>query len=151
MNYIQMLIKPFQSLWDNIVLVIPATFISIGLSLVNAVTTLIQVEAILVVGLVIIVFLDLISGLYKAARLNKIVSSYGLRQTGIKFAEYTLVCVAFVVLANMSSEIAFVKKVPFIFLAMVEVKSIVENLSDNKGALNGLFEHIKSLMENRKP
>lgn len=150
MNYVKMIIKPIASMWENIAFVLPATVISIGLSIISAVHQLVKVEAILVVGLVAIVFIDFVAGIYKAYIEKRLITSFAMRQTSIKIIEYTLVCTAFVVMTNMSPSLEFLKKVPFIFLAMVEVKSIIENLSDKKGALNALFDHIKNLMADRK-
>jgi len=139
-----------MSMWDNIALVLPATVFSIGLSIITALHELVQVEAILVIGLLIMVFIDFIAGMYKAYMDGRIITSVAMRQTSIKIIEYTMVCTAFVVMTNMTSELEFLKKVPFVFLAMIETRSIVENLSDKKGALNALFDHIKSLMADRK-
>jgi phage-related holin len=150
MNYAKMIIKPFMSMWENIALVLPATVFSIGLSIITALHELVQVEAILVIGLLIMVFIDFIAGMYKAYMDGRIITSVAMRQTSIKIIEYTMVCTAFVVMTNMTSELEFLKKVPFVFLAMIETRSIVENLSDKKGALNALFDHIKSLMADRK-
>jgi phage-related holin len=150
MNYAKMIEKPFLSMWENIALVLPATVFSIGLSIITALHELVQVEAILVVGLLIMVFIDFIAGMYKAYMDGRMITSVAMRQTSIKIIEYTMVCTAFVVMTNMTSELEFLKKVPFVFLAMIETRSIVENLSDKKGALSGLYDHIKNLMDSRK-
>jgi hypothetical protein len=85
---------------------------------------------------------DLASGIYKARVNGKATTSTGLRQTSIKFIEYTLVSFAFVILSNMADFLSFASSIPFIYLSMIEIKSIVENLSDEKGVLNALFKIV---------
>lgn len=148
-TYAQMLVRPLYAMWDNIFLFIPATFMAIGVSLLDTLYGLIQVEAKLVVGLVVLIGVDLISGIYKARCNKNAVVSTGLRQTSIKFIEYTMVSFAFVVLSNMAEFLNFVSAIPFIYLSMIEIKSIVENLSDEKGVIRGLFEHIKDAITKR--
>jgi hypothetical protein len=42
----------------------------------------------------------------------------------------------------MADFLSFASSIPFIYLSMIEIKSIVENLSDEKGVLNALFKIV---------
>jgi phage-related holin len=148
-NYIQMLYRPVYAMWDNLFLIIPSTVIAIGITLLDTFYGLIQVEAKLVMGLVILMLIDLISGIYKAKCNNRATTSVGLRQTSIKFVEYTLVSFAFVILSNMTDFLSFVSSMPFVFLSLIEIKSIVENLSDPKGVIRALFDHVRDAIAKR--
>jgi phage-related holin len=148
-NYIQMLYRPVYAMWDNLFLIIPSTVIAIGITLLDTFYGLIQVEAKLVMGLVILMLIDLISGIYKANCNNQATTSVGLRQTSIKFVEYTLVSFAFVILSNMTDFLSFVSSMPFVFLSLIEIKSIVENLSDPKGVIRALFDHVRDAIAKR--
>jgi hypothetical protein len=88
------------------------------------------------------ILIDLISGLYKAMISKSVVTSIGLRQTTIKLLEYTLALSGFIVLANMA-DMEWIKKSAFVWLGFIEMKSIVENLTDKKGVINELFDTIK--------
>ena len=146
-----MLLKPIQSLSENFTLFLWSLPLAIGVTILDAFQSLVMVETKLAVGLVVVVFIDLMSGMMKARRDGKKISSLGLRQTGIKIVEYTMVCLCFVILSNMSDSMNFIRHVPFLFLVMIEIKSIVENLSDEKGTAHALFDYIKKLMDTRKP
>jgi phage-related holin len=142
-DYLQMLSRPFVAMYDNLFLLIPSTLLAVSVTLLDTFYGLIQVEHRLVMGLCILMLIDLASGIYKAKVNGRATTSTGLRQTSIKFIEYTLVCFAFVILSNMADFLAFVSSIPFIYLSMIEIKSITENLSDEKGVLRGLYEYAK--------
>lgn len=148
-NYIQMLYRPVHAMWDNLFLIIPSTVIAIGITLLDTFYGLIEVEARLVMGLLILMLIDLISGIYKAKCNSRATTSVGLRQTSIKFVEYTLVSFSFVILSNMTELLSFVSSMPFVFLSLIEIKSIVENLSDPKGVIRALFDHIRDAIAKR--
>jgi hypothetical protein len=142
MNYINMIIKPLISMWDNLFLLLPASGFAIGLTIIQDLTNLAKVESALVVGLLALIMLDLISGVYKAMTDRKIVTSLGLRQTSIKIFEYALALLGFVIVANMAG-MEWIKTSAFIWLAFIEMKSIVENLADKRGIINELYDIIK--------
>jgi len=142
MNYINMIIKPLISMWDNLFLLLPASGFAIGLTIIQDLTNLAKVESALVVGLLALIMLDLISGVYKAMTDRKIVTSLGLRQTSIKIFEYALALLGFVIVANMAG-MEWIKTSAFIWLAFIEMKSIVENLADRRGIINELYDIIK--------
>jgi phage-related holin len=139
-QYTTMLLKPLFAMYDNIILIVPTL---VGVLVLDTFMLLVAVESKLVLGLLVLMFIDMISGIYKANRERRAIVSTGLRQTSIKLIEYTLVSLAFVVLSNMSDILGFVRSIPFLYLSMIEIKSIIENLSDEKGVLRGLFEFAK--------
>lgn len=145
-DYFQMLSRPFIAMYDNLFMLIPSTLIALSVTILDTFYGLVQVEAKLVMGLCILILIDLFSGIYKAKVNSQATTSIGLRQTSIKFIEYTLVSFAFVILSNMADFLGFVSAIPFIYLSIIEIKSIIENLSDEKGVLRGLFEFVKDRM-----
>jgi len=148
-DYFQMLLRPLHAMYDNVFLLLPSVFIALSVTLLDTFYGLIQVEAKLVMGLVILMLIDLVSGIYKAKCNNRATTSVGLRQTSIKFVEYTLVSFAFVILSNMTDFLSFVSPMPFVFLSLIEIKSIVENLSDPKGVIRALFDHVRDAIAKR--
>jgi phage-related holin len=142
-DYFQMLSRPFVAMYDNVFLLIPSTLLAVSVTLLDTFYGLLQVEHRLVMGLCILMFIDLASGIYKAQVNGSATTSTGLRQTSIKFIEYTLVSFAFVILSNMADFLSFLSSIPFIYLSMIEIKSIIENLSDEKGVLRALFDTIQ--------
>jgi len=141
-DYLQMLSRPFIAMYDNAYMLLPSTIIAVTVTLLDTFYGLVEVESRLVMGLCILMTVDLASGIYKARVNGKATTSTGLRQTSIKFIEYTLVSFAFVILSNMADFLSFASSIPFIYLSMIEIKSIVENLSDEKGVLNALFKIV---------
>lgn len=141
-DYLQMLSRPFIAMYDNAYMLLPSTIIAVTVTLLDTFYGLVEVESRLVMGLCILMTVDLASGIYKAKVNGKATTSTGLRQTSIKFIEYTLVSFAFVILSNMADFLSFASSIPFIYLSMIEIKSIVENLSDEKGVLNALFKIV---------
>jgi phage-related holin len=129
-------------MYDNAYMLLPSTIIAVTVTLLDTFYGLVEVESRLVMGLCILMTVDLASGIYKAKVNGKATTSTGLRQTSIKFIEYTLVSFAFVILSNMADFLSFASSIPFIYLSMIEIKSIVENLSDEKGVLNALFKIV---------
>ena len=150
MNYLNMLIKPLITMWNNIALIIPASLVAWGLTIMETVHSLVQVEQSLVVGLIALMSLDLISGVYKALTNERMITSLGLRQTSIKFIEYTIALLGFVIIANMAS-MEWIKTTSILWLSFIELKSIVENLNDKKGVINELYDVIKNKYSNPKP
>jgi phage-related holin len=143
MSYVQMLYKPLLAMYHNFALILPASLVAVGISILQTLYDLVQVEQTLVVGLVCMMILDLISGLYKANTNKKVITSIGLRQTTIKFIEYTMALLGFVIVANMSG-LEWIKTTSFVWLSLIELKSIAENLSDKNGIINELFNIIKN-------
>jgi phage-related holin len=148
-DYLQMLSRPFVAMYDNVFLLIPSTLLAVSVTLLDTFYGLIQVEHRLVMGLCILMLIDLASGIYKANVNGRATTSTGLRQTSIKFVEYTLVSFSFVILSNMTELLSFVSSMPFVFLSLIEIKSIVENLSDPKGVIRALFDHIRDAIAKR--
>ena len=143
MSYVQMLYKPLLAMYHNFALIIPASLVAFGISILQTLYDLVQVEQTLVVGLVCMMLLDLVSGLYKANTNKKVITSIGLRQTTIKFIEYTMALLGFVIVANMSG-LEWIKTTSFVWLSLIELKSIAENLSDKNGIINELLNIIKN-------
>jgi len=148
-SYIQMLLRPLYAMYDNITLLLPSALLAVSVTYLDTFYGLIQVEAKLVMGLVLLMFVDMVTGVYKAVCNQVATTSFGFRQTSIKFIEYTLVSFSFVILSNMADFMSFVSPMPFIFLSMIEIKSIVENLSDPKGVIRALFDHVRDAIAKR--
>ena len=143
MSYVQMLYKPLLAMYHNVALILPASLVAVGISILQTLYDLVQVEQTLVVGLVCMILLDLISGIYKANTNKTVITSIGLRQTTIKFIEYTMALLGFVIVANMSG-LEWIKTTSFVWLSLIELKSIAENLSDKNGIINELINTIRN-------
>jgi len=148
MNYLQMLAKPLASMWEGIFLLIPAGLTAALLGAINSMVEVVRVEPILAKGLAALMFIDFLSGSWKALQKKQMVTSIGIRQTSIKLIEYILACLGFIVLSNMA-EAPWIAKTAFVWLGFIEMKSIVENLTDKKGVINELYEHIRETFKKR--
>ena len=149
-KYIEMLQKPFVSMWQDapivLMMAIPAHIL---LEVTTAVHELIDIEWKLAVGMMALIVIDLFTGIMASHKRGDKITSLKLRQTGIKVVEYTMVLLAVTVISNMADEIKFIQKFAFVFLAMIELKSIVENLSDENGIIKSLFEAIRKSLADR--
>jgi hypothetical protein len=142
--YGEMLKKPVLSVWESkgfaAIFALATTFI---IEVQVAFFELTHVDIKLVVGLVILIFLDLFFGMWSAkVQRGEKIQAIKIRQTGIKIIEYTGVCLAFVILSNMAGEFDWIKTMAFTFLAGVEIKSILEKMVDEKGILKDLVDMI---------
>jgi hypothetical protein len=142
-GYKKMLLNPLKSMWNSKITASAfAISTTMTMKIQDAIFDLINVDLKLVIGLIILMFMDLFFGILKSRRDNIPITSLRLRQTGIKFVEYGAVCFIFVVFSNMAGDVDVIKMLAFTFLAGVEIKSIIENMSDQNGALKKLFKVI---------
>lgn len=98
----------------------------------------------LIAGLFILLALDLITGIRKAALNKKAITSSGLRRSISKFLEYSIAILA-------SQVFTFVFKLDItlsyyvaLFIATIELKSIFENISETTGV--DLWKGIRKLI-----
>jgi phage-related holin len=98
----------------------------------------------LIAGLFILLALDLITGIRKAALNKKAITSVGLRKSISKFLEYSIAILA-------SQVFTFVFKLDItlsyyvaLFIATIELKSIFENISETTGV--DLWKGIRKLI-----
>jgi phage-related holin len=98
----------------------------------------------LIAGLFILLALDLITGIRKAAINKKAITSGGLRRSISKFLEYSIAILA-------SQVFTFVFKLDItlsyyvaLFIATIELKSIFENISETTGV--DLWKGIRKLI-----
>ena len=109
----------------------------------------------LIAGLFILLALDLITGIRKAALNKKAITSSGLRRSISKFLEYSIAILA-------SQVFTFVFKLDItlsyyvaLFIATIELKSIFENISETTGVdiwkgIRKLIPSLSQLEEEKK-
>ena len=117
-------------------------------------SALIYPDPIMIIGFILILALDLISGILKAAKKHEATTSKKLRQTINKAYSYSALLLSLLVIFNLSSFTNpeykwlfnyFLNSV-LIFSIWIEFKSILENLieinTDKYGVRNFLCEHL---------
>jgi phosphoribulokinase len=109
-------------------------------------------DADLVVLVVLLVILDLITGVIKAIR-KRTFSSMGLRQTSIKAVEYSLLLFTANSLANafmykeipiVSDTLGVIGTLAFCYVAIVEAISVCENVFGSTSRARKIFTALKA-------
>lgn len=115
-----------------------------GIGLTTELCKQIDIMKPLIAGLFILLFLDLITGIRKAALNKQAITSSGLRKSISKFLEYSIAILA-------SQVFTFVFKLDItlsyyvaLFVATIELKSIFENISETTGV--DLWKGIRKLI-----
>lgn len=115
-----------------------------GIGLTTELCKQIDIMKPLIAGLFILLFLDLITGIRKAALNKQAITSGGLRKSINKFLEYSIAILA-------SQVFTFVFKLDItlsyyvaLFVATIELKSIFENISETTGV--DLWKGIRKLI-----
>ena len=115
-----------------------------GIGLTTELCKQIDIMKPLIAGLFILLFLDLITGIRKAALNKQAITSGGLRKSISKFLEYSIAILA-------SQVFTFVFKLDItlsyyvaLFVATIELKSIFENISETTGV--DLWKGIRKLI-----
>lgn len=106
--------------------------------------------------LAVAVIIDLITGVAKAKVKKRAITSKGLRDTIIKFIQYgsfliiTHVLSTFEVDGHAVNSLAWISKLAYEFIMLIEVKSVYENIVEINPKLD-LFEKVfKKIAENFK-
>lgn len=110
------------------------------------------------VSLLILMFLDLVTGVAKAYKTGKIVTSTGLRDTLIKIFQYGValivihVLVSFQVNGQEVTLLNYADEAGYTFLIVIEAKSIFENLQKVDGRLDfsGIIDKLKTMLPTKK-
>lgn len=105
-----------------------------------ALATLFQFQGLLIAGVMILLTIDLITGMYAAYRRGEKITSQAMRRTITKAFTYALFVIAFTVLANMVA-LQWISEYAFALVAITEAKSIAENTIGLKTA-NRFIEAI---------
>lgn len=96
----------------------------------------------------ILILVDLVTGLFKAAS-KKTLSSNKLRQTGWKVMQYTVLLLMLQGVANAFEIVSFLADTGFLYVALVEVTSIVENLFGTKSTASQIWRTLRKNAEDR--
>lgn len=89
----------------------------------------------LIVVTIILILVDLISGVLAARKKQQVINSAGLRRTFTKFTVYlTGICIGFLVEKYMLEGFIPVAKIAAALISVVEMKSVLENLDIINGS-----------------
>ena len=109
---------------------------------------LFDTDPLLVTAIATLLMLDLVSGIAAAAKRQEPIGSKGLRQTGYKIVEYTLLGGAGVLLANAFAVNPLhyitdgLDDAVLLFIALTEAFSIVENITGSRAGAQHLVRKI---------
>lgn len=109
-------------------------------------------------SLLILMFLDLVTGVAKAYKIGKIVTSTGLRDTLIKIFQYGVALIVIHVLVSFQVDgkamtiLNYADEAGYTFLIVIEAKSIFENLQKVDGRLDfsGIIDKLKTMLPKKK-
>lgn len=103
---------------------------------------------------VVLILVDLISGVIAARKKNEVINSGGLRRTVTKFSVYlTAICLGFLVEHYMIADFMPLSKLISGVISLVELKSILENMDTINGSslFKSLIEKLGSMNDINKP
>lgn len=106
-----------------------------------------------VVTMLVLVFVDLITGIIAAHKRGEKIQSAGLRRTTTKVTVYLVaICVGFLVEKYMLSDFISVSKIVSGLIGAVEVKSLLENLDSINGSpvFKAVIEKLGSINDKVK-
>lgn len=145
-------VKPIMSIFDNLgIKAITAfslqVFSELGLG--EIYTDLITSPPKLIVLVILLVFIDFISGIIKSVKKREVITSFKMRHTIIKSLEYLFFLGSIILFANAFSDSSDIigylakqlKVFAFFLVSIVEINSIVENISNKK--LSDAWKQIK--------
>lgn len=109
-------------------------------------------------SLLILMALDIVTGVAKAYKLGKIVTSTGLRDTLIKVFQYGVslivihILVSFQIDGEEVSILDYADEAGYTFLIVIEAKSIFENLHvvDGRVDFTGIIDKLKTMLPTKK-
>lgn len=103
-----------------------------------------------VVLVCLLVLVDFITGVIAARKQGKPLTSGGLRQTAVKFAEYALLLVAVTAFGNVFDFAGWLSDTAYLYVCSTELISIGENLKGSP-VMDALYERVKeSLLDKLK-
>lgn len=127
--------KPLESLGDDWVIKSLLAFI---VSLWSMLQEMFMTQAELVALLIIVIFLDMVTGIIASRRRKTPITSLGFRQSVVKSLEYFALLAMAIGISNVFSEeiplIEGLQTWTFFFCIMTEFKSVVENLTESKNS-----------------
>lgn len=110
------------------------------------------------ISLGVLMFLDLVTGVWKAIKNKNAVTSIGLRDTAIKLVQYGVflitihVLISFQVNGKIIGVLNYADECGYSFLILIEAKSIFENLQviDQRFDFSGIIDKIKTMIPVKK-
>lgn len=110
------------------------------------------------ISLLVLMVLDLITGIWKSIKNNTAVTSIGLRDTAIKVIQYSVFLIVVHVLINFKVDgktiglLNYADELGYSFLIIIEAKSILENLQkiDDRLDLSPLIDRLKILIKKKE-
>jgi len=110
------------------------------------------------VWLLVLMFLDLFTGITKAVRNRTAVTSTGLRNTVIKVFQYGVFLIVIHVLIHFQIDgkevgvLSYADEAGYTFLIVIEAKSIFENLQvlNPRVDFSGIIDKLKSVLPKKK-
>ena len=124
---------PLQSLGDN--WLIKTIVASLG--------ALISSDPQLIVLVIFLVILDTITGMIAAAKRKDKITSKRLSMMTVKLIEYYLLAAASLAVGNSFALLSWLPSTVFLYIALTELFSIFENVSQTNEKLKGYLEKIK--------
>jgi phage-related holin len=138
-EYFARLLVPLEGLSDN----------SLIKAIIAALLTLVASDVQVVVLIAALVIMDLITGIVAALRRKEAIRSWGFRQTGIKTIEYMFLLTGCTMVANAFDIMSWLDTSAYFFVAVTELKSIIENVTSSEGAARKVWERLKREIQNR--
>lgn len=106
-------------------------------------------DPVLIKALIALVVIDWVTGIMAARSRKQAITSFAMRRTVIKVVEYTVFLLAVAAVSNMDGSLAWITTWSYIFLAIVELKSVGENLFDHTGAIKGLMAGLTETIKQK--
>lgn len=131
---------PLVSLWDD----------SLVKGILAALGALFASDIQLILLVSILVIIDFITGVWAAHGRGEKVASWGFRQTGIKTVEYTVLLACTTMVANSFDVVEWLGTLAFLFVSLTELKSIMENLTDDDSAAGRVWVLLKKELSKRE-
>lgn len=142
----QVYLKYLDRLIDSFALIAPLAII---LGFLETVLDILKTEVDLIVLIILLVFIDLVSGVVSAYNKGRPITSRRLKDTVIKSIEYVFLLSAAIAFTNVfgyregtlsfivNPAISGLSTAVFFYIALVEITSIFENVTSDKGKAVG--------------
>ena len=124
---------PLQSLGDNWLIK----------TIIASLAALVSSDPQLIVLVIFLVFLDTITGMIAAAKRKERITSKRLTMTTVKLIEYYLLAAASLAVGNSFGILSWLPSTMFLYIALTELFSIFENVSQTNEKLRAYLEKIK--------
>jgi len=103
----------------------------------------------LVALVVILVVMDFLTGVYAAKVRKETINSKGFRQTVVKVIEYFFLLAGCTAVANSFDIINWIDEIAYMFTALTELKSIVENITSSESPARRIWMMVRREMNRR--